>query len=116
MKTWAWLCVAICLTIAATICEIQALAAGITVGDMVGSPPSYTDTGRQLIRQMEVKGDAAMGGCALALLCASTCLTICLRRISGDRPSLPILIALSAIVCPRMSGFFLFLFMWLAPR
>jgi hypothetical protein len=56
LKTWAWLCVAVCLTIAATICEIQALAAGITVGDMVGSPPSYTDTGRRLIRQMEVKG------------------------------------------------------------
>lgn len=45
------------LVLLASYGELRVVAAGITIGDMTGSPPGATEAGKQAIRMLEKSGD-----------------------------------------------------------
>jgi hypothetical protein len=111
VKTWIWICLAIVLTLTATLCEIQVLAAGITIGDTVGSPPSFTESGKLFMHQMQLKANAAVAGCLISLLAAVTCLALWLLKKYDDQINSLLLVVVAVIACPAMSVAFLGCFM-----
>jgi hypothetical protein len=67
-RTATFLVIAFFLTLAASYAELQVIAAGITVGDMEGSPPAQTETGKGFMSVMSHRSEEALWLAVGALL------------------------------------------------
>jgi hypothetical protein len=86
-RTAAFLVMALFLTLAASYAELQVIGAGITIGDMEGSPPAQTETGKAFMRAMSHRGDEALWLAIVALVPACILLgTVLARRLEAHLP------------------------------
>jgi hypothetical protein len=116
-RTTIFLLPAVLLTLAASYAEIEILATGITIGDMIGTPPAATEAGKQAIHSLEQRGDRARRLAIYALVPASLLLGFELsRRLEKtfyrlEARALGYFFAF--MICPAASVFIVVLTMWI---
>jgi hypothetical protein len=100
------LALSLLLAIAASCAEMQVIAAGITIGDMKGSPPAQTETGKAFMRVMSHRGNVALWLAVGALMPACILLgTVLARRLEAHLPYAGRVLGyfLGFLLCPAAS-------------
>lgn len=107
---------AILLTLLASYGEVVVVAAGITIGDMTGSPPGLTEAGKQTIRMLQHRADQGLWLAIGALIPACLLLgSVLARRFEEMLPSTGRVFGyfLGLVLCPVGSVVFITLFAWI---
>lgn len=112
-RTSLFLTLAVVLTVCATGFEIEVIGAGMTIGDMTGTPPAQTPAGQQTIRDLQHRGNLALTETVSALVGACFFLGAVLgpsfeRRTPGRQSRLTGYFV-SLVACPVVSVLLLIL-------
>jgi hypothetical protein len=107
---------AILLTLLASFGEVLVIAAGITIGDMTGSPPGLTEAGKQTILALQHRADRGLWLAIGALIPACLLLgSVLARRFEEMLPSTGRVFGyfLGLVLCPAASVVVVVLAAWI---